>query len=202
MSTLLAIIRHGLTPWNMERKIQGQSDISLSEHGKRLIAGCSLPECLEKALWFTSPLKRAVETAQLLSVKNVSIDRRLIEMDWGEWEGKKLNDLRLTLGSDMKINEDRGLDFMPPGGESPRHVQHRIKSLLFELSQENSYKIVGAISHKGVIRSLLSLATGWDMLGQPPIKMDWTKIQIFSIDADGIPRPYRYNVPLVKVGKA
>ncbi|MBH68295.1 MAG: phosphoglycerate mutase [Rhodospirillaceae bacterium] len=202
MSTLFAIIRHAPTPWNVDGKIQGRSDISLSPHSKRAMAECCLPKCLEKAVWFTSPLKRALETARLLGLEETYIEPRLIEMNWGKWEGEKLKNLRLTLGSKMKTNEDQGLDFMPPGGESPRHVQHRVKSLLLEISKETPNKIVGAISHKGVIRSLLSLATGWDMLGQPPIKMDWSKIQIFSIDANGIPRPYRYNVPLKKSGKA
>ena len=119
-------------------------------------------------------------------------------MDWGEWEGETLKTLRETLGTKMKQEEDRGLDLIPPRGESPRQVQERIKPLLKELSQLKTSNVVGAVSHKGVMRSLLSLATGWDMLGTPPIKLDWTAIQIFSLDEQGNPQPYKYNVPLVK----
>ena len=59
---------------------------------------------------------------------------RLVEMAWGEWEGRRLADLRAELGDAMIENEARGLDFRPPGGESPRDVQERLKPLLACLS--------------------------------------------------------------------
>ena len=198
MTTLLAIIRHGKTTWNLEGKLQGRANIPLSSAGINELSKLSIPLFLKTATWITSPLKRAMETAESLNLKDVSIESRLVEMDWGEWEGKTLKKLRETLGTKIKEEEDRGLDLSPPGGESPRQVQERIKPLLKEISQIKSSDIVGAVSHKGVMRSLLSLATGWDMLGAPPVKLDWAAIQIFSVDNQGTPQPYQYNVPLEK----
>jgi probable phosphoglycerate mutase len=45
-----------------------------------------------------------------------------------------------------------------------------------------------------VIRSVLSLATGWDMLGRPPAKLDWTAVHFFDVDATGQPRVRELNV--------
>ena len=117
-------------------------------------------------------------------------------MNWGEWEGRKLKDLREQHGASLAENEDRGLDMQPPGGETPRDVQDRLKPLLQEIGKTN--KTIGAVSHKGVIRALLCLATGWNMLGKPPVKIDWGSIQIFSLDESGSPSLYKTNLPLEK----
>ena len=70
--------------------------------------------------WITSPLHRATETAKILNLNEIRTDIRLIEMNWGEWEGRKLKDLREQHGASLAENEDRGLDMQPPGGETPR----------------------------------------------------------------------------------
>ena len=44
---------------------------------------------------------------------------------------------------------------------------------------------VFAVSHKAAIRALLSLATGWDMTGRPPIRLDWRCLHFFTADRDG-----------------
>ena len=53
-----------------------------------------------------------------------------------------------------------------------------------------------AVSHKAVIRSVLSLAYDWPMLDKPPVKLDWTCLHLFTLDADGRPRPRQMNLPL------
>src|SRR3546814_15044213 len=65
----------------------------------------------------------------------------------------------------MAANEARGLDFRPPGGESPRDVQDRLRPLLAELAAAGADVV--AVSHKGVLRALYALASGWDLRGTP-----------------------------------
>ena len=91
-------------------------------------------------------------------------------MDWGNWEGRKLECLRKDLGAEIVANEARGLDMRPEGGESPREVRERVNQWLSTLNQEN-HDIHVAVTHKGVIRAAISLATGWDMTHTPPIKL-------------------------------
>ena len=94
MSSKFAILRHGITNWNLEGKIQGRTDVPLSKAGRISLSGVSVPSLFHDVEWITSPLQRARETAKILDLKKTRTDIRLIEMNWGEWEGKKLKDLR------------------------------------------------------------------------------------------------------------
>src|SRR3546814_14767208 len=96
-------------------------------------------------------------------------ESRLVETDWGAWEGRTLAELRADLGAGMAANEARGLDFRPPGGESPRDVQDRLRPLLAELADAG--EDVVAVTHTGVLRALYALASGWAMRGKPATKL-------------------------------
>ena len=61
----------------------------------------------------TSPLQRCVQTAALLGAPDAAREPRIIEMDWGDWEGESFVALRARLGEAMRENEARGLDFRP-----------------------------------------------------------------------------------------
>jgi broad specificity phosphatase PhoE len=198
MTVCIAFVRHGPTAWNAERRLQGRADIPLSDDGRAQVARWRLPEFLREIPWRVSPLARTRQTATLLSIDDATTDPRLIEMDWGDWEGETVANLRTRLGPAMRANEDRGLDFLPPNGESPRQVQERLRSLLAELVDGSS--LTGAISHKGVIRALLALSTDWDMLGKPKVRLDWHAAHVFSVDAEGHIAPRRLNVPLIDTG--
>jgi broad specificity phosphatase PhoE len=164
----IVLIRHGRTAWNEEGRMQGRADLPLSLEGCAEVLGWHLPEAWADACWLTSPLRRATETAALLTDRPVDIEPRLIEMDWGAWEGFRLAELREKAPAAMAANEARGLDFRPPGGESPREVRARLESLFADLTDE----LVVCVTHRGVIRAALSLANGWDMLAKPPLRLD------------------------------
>ncbi len=119
---------------------------------------------------------------------------RLIEMSWGEWEGRRLDELRVELGENMRANEALGLDFTPPGGESPRRVFERVKGFLAQVAATGEPTL--AVTHRGVIRSIFAHATGWDMLGRPPVKLDWNAIHVFKLRADGTPAVDHINFKL------
>jgi probable phosphoglycerate mutase len=99
----------------------------------------------------------------------------------------------------MAENEARGLDFRPPGGESPRDVQARLEPWLAALAAGDQ-AINVAVAHKGVIRALYALAVGWDMTGKPPEKLRDGCGHLFEIDEAGRPAVVRLNVPLAPEG--
>ena len=167
--TRLLLIRQGTTAWNEARRLQGRADPGLSPRGRSEVLSWRLPEAWIGARWLSSPLSRARDTAALLSTTPLDIDERLIEMDWGEWEGRRLADLRAEDPAGMTANEARGLDFRPPGGESPREVAARVRGLAAALAGEPGPVV--AITHKGVVRAALALATGWTMLEKPPVRL-------------------------------
>lgn len=193
MSRLL-LIRHGATAWNEAGRIQGRSDPPLSEAGRAAVAAWRLPPEAGNAHWLSSPLTRARATAEMLHGAAVAAEPRLIETDWGTWEGKALAELRTELGPAMAENEARGLDFRPPGGESPRDVQDRIRPLLAELAAGSGTTV--AVTHKGVIRAVYALASGWDMRAKPPVKLRDGCAQSFTLEAGGQPHVERLNIPL------
>ena len=87
--TRLAIIRHGHTAWNRAGKIQGRTDIPLDSEATEQLGAQRLPLAWSAATLWSSPLARAQQTAQLIGRHEPKTDDALIEMDWGEWEGKQ-----------------------------------------------------------------------------------------------------------------
>jgi len=191
---VVALLRHGITKWNLEGRIQGSQDEPLSDAGKAKLCGLLLPQ--PYATWpaFVSPLRRARETAALLGIA-AKVEPRLREMAWGAYEGRLLPELRAE-ASAFAENEARALDFRPPDGESPREVQQRALLFLADIAKASENAV--AVTHKGVIRALLAAAHGWPMLGKAPVKLQWDCLQVFALRPDGTPLPGTYNIPLVR----
>lgn len=166
----------------------------MSETGRAKVASWTRPDEIAGFDWVSSPLRRAMETAEILTGRAEPTDARLVEMDWSEWEGMTLPDLRARLGNLMKAWEADGLDFRAPGGESPREVQDRLRPFLAERAAAGRETAV--VCHKGVIRALYALSVSWDMTDKAPDKLDDDCTHLFELAPDGTPTPYRLNVPL------
>jgi probable phosphoglycerate mutase len=196
---ILALLRHGPTDWNAERRLQGRSDIPLSAAGRQAVRQWRLPPWAASCRWQSSPLSRAVETAEILhqemkAREALSIEPALIEMSYGQWEGRGLAELRREFGAGMAELEAHGLDFRPPGGESPRDVQDRLRPWLDELGRSDVTTL--AIAHKGVMRAIYAGATGWDMTTKPPDKLRMTALQLFEVRAHGQVQIAQLNLPI------
>ena len=168
----VVMVRHAMTAWNESGRIQGQTDIPLAEPGRRALAGRRLPARFASYRVHSSPLARAVETAALLGLGTPVLDRRLMEMDWGEWEGETRASAAAADPQAVARNEARGPDFRPPGGESPHEVQARVVEWARNAARQRSGVV--AITHKGVIKATLGLACGWDLTGKDPVRLDWS----------------------------
>ena len=196
-----ALLRHASTAWNEAGRLQGLTDPPLSPGGEADARSWRLPSPADTWKRMCSPLQRARHTAELLQpTAIVSVDRRLREMSFGNWEGRTLAELRASEGPAFIEAENKGLDFQPPGGESPRAVMARIAGWTAEIAGRG--EPVVAVSHKAAIRAVLALATGWDMMGRPPVKLDWRSLHFFHAEIDGTVRLDRANVSLVARGVA
>lgn len=182
MTLQILFIRHAATDWNDRKRLQGRSDIDLSPRGRHAAQTWCLPhfDWLTDAACHASPLRRAMQTAALLTEKPIDTQPALIEADWGAFEGRTLSELRDELGPELAANEARGLDFHPPGGESPRQVRHRLAAWLFDGLRTDTI----AVTHKGVIRAALSLACGWQMKTPPPYKLLWEHAHWMTVDQE------------------
>jgi len=192
MTVPFAVLRHAATAWNAERRLQGLIDTELSLDGEAEARRWRLPSPADGWRRVCSPLQRARRTAELLQPAGaVTICSALREMSFGVWEGHTIAELRATVGEAFFAQERKGLDFQPPGGESPRAAMARIGQWAQSLGEP-----VVAVSHKATIRALLALATGWDMTGRPPHKLDWHCLHFFQVTGDGALQVSRLNVPL------
>ena len=149
----LYITRHGETQWNIDNKISGRTDVPLTERGleqARLLAENAKGKGIEVII--ASPLLRARQTAQAVSDAigvPIQIDERLIELDFGIFEGKPRSD------PDFRFTRAQ----MPtryPGGESAFDLAHRVYSCLEDVKRKYADKTVLLVCHGGVCRMVRS----------------------------------------------
>jgi probable phosphoglycerate mutase len=192
--TSIALIRHGPTSWNEEKRLQGQTDVPLSPNGHTKVAQWSVPDEFTDYRWVASPMTRAMQTAEHLGL-SVTAEPTIVEMHWGDWEGFTGDELREKYGDEFQRRAAQGLDLRPHGGESPRDVRTRVHGWIKNVATGGEK--TGAVCHQGIIRAALSLATGWEMVGPPPHKMDWASVHLFSVTPDGDVSIDRLNISLL-----
>lgn len=91
----LYILRHGRTDWNAQRRLQGRTDIELNKEGEEMALEKGRERQFSFDICFSSPLKRAVRTAELYltgSQTPILTDDRLCEMSFGQYEGMTVDD--------------------------------------------------------------------------------------------------------------
>lgn len=196
--TEILLIRHAPTDWNADKRLQGLSDVPLSDHSREWIKSWDIPPRFQDFNWISSPLSRATETANCLSDTTVTTNDLLLEMSFGDWEGEPLPDLRARLGAEMKENEDQGLDFTPPNGESPRMVQARLLTLFGEICNSQTNTVL--VCHHGVMRAIMAMAFDWDMLGKPPVKFRQGHGYLFNLSNQLVLDELEMHIPFAKDG--
>lgn len=150
----LYLIRHGQTDWNIERRIQGQQDIPLNETG-RAQAACLTKAMKDKKLTaiYTSPQIRAYATAQAAAGENpvpIIPLPELMEINYGDWEGKTAQELLERDGDRYKAWWDRPAEVAPPGGETVIQVDDRcLKAWEFIKNQITGDTAI--VSHGGLL---------------------------------------------------
>lgn len=157
------VVRHGQTDSNKNGLIMGQRiDESLNEEGIRQAS--VLSENLEKEgfdVIFSSPLKRALQTAETISKKfntPMLIYERLLERDFGSLSGKTWEQIEEILQKDAHA-KDRAqtYDYHSFGGETASDVKERVLSFLDFVKKEYGSKKVLVVSHGGILKRLQSL---------------------------------------------
>ncbi|MEM9012604.1 MAG: histidine phosphatase family protein [Pseudomonadota bacterium] len=186
--TRVALLRHFPTAWNEAGRLQGRTDIPLSEAARQDLARYRLPAPWRGAPMLSSPLSRARETAAHLAGGAVPTDPRLTEMHFGQWEGMEGEALLSDPTSGYGPVEHWGLNFRPPGGESPAEIQGRVQPLLAEIAATGRDTIL--VTHRGVMRAILALASGWAYAGPEPFRIKRRALHVVTLSADGTPQAF------------
>ncbi|MGE0633346.1 MAG: histidine phosphatase family protein [Pseudobdellovibrionaceae bacterium] len=179
----LVVLRHASTLWNEQRKYQGKADIPLSDNGRNFLRARKTPDHFLYFEKVSSPLSRATETADILGLKPYSLEPRLMEADFGSWEGRAIEDIRMQIDyGDLKEGWG-GTQFKPHGGESIYDLQKRIAPWLLERASLGKPTL--AVCHKGIIMAMMGLALKWEMWEPSPQKVDYQTLQWLQINDKG-----------------
>lgn len=181
--TRIALIRHYPTEWNKQARLQGQTDIPLTEEARATLETLRMPEPWDTARLFTSPLLRARHTACLLAEgRNATRDARLIEMSWGEWEGALAKDLMTDPASGFRPTHEWDRHTRAPGGESMQDAWERVRPALAEIAANPEPAVI--VTHKALMRVILGFAGDWRV--SPEIKRG--RLYPVTIRPSGLPR--------------
>jgi phosphoserine phosphatase len=153
----LTLVRHGETVWNREKKIQGITDIELTELGIEQANKLSLS--LQKENFdriITSPLKRAYDTAQAIGRYHdvaITVENDLHEIDAGELEGLSYPDLLIRYPDFLRQWMIDHSSVAMPNGESLQNVQDRVWPVIKRIVETSRDALV--VSHSFVIITVL-----------------------------------------------
>ncbi|MEW9701865.1 histidine phosphatase family protein [Paenibacillus sp. SI8] len=145
----LFIVRHGQTEWNYENRVCGITEVPLTNRGieqakelSKIIIGKKID------IIISSPLSRAIKTAEIISNvigKDLIIDNRLIEQNYGVFEG-------VFRDNEHFKEAKKHFPSKLSGGESLLQVVHRIFNLLEEIKGKYRNQNVLIVTHGGVCR--------------------------------------------------
>jgi probable phosphoglycerate mutase len=159
-------VRHGLTDWNAQHRLQGRHDVPLNREGRAQAVACGdiLQDLLlrdgrraEELGFVSSPLVRARETMELLRATlglerdGYAVDERLAEIAFGDWEGLTYDDVLARDKDVVARRESNKWGFLPPGGESYAQLTVRIRAWHETLDRDT---VVAA--HGGTARALVA----------------------------------------------
>ena len=148
--TLLYLVRHGETDWNLQHRIQGSTDIALNDTGRAQAnrAGSLLARRSWDAI-YTSPLTRAMETAtiigSMLGLEAPGAVDALVERNYGSAEGMTGPQIRRKFPGSDTI----------PGREPRTEVARRVMPALLDLAERHPGEHLIVTTHGAVIRTVL-----------------------------------------------
>jgi len=185
----LYFVRHGETDWNAEKRFQSITDVPLNARGLAQ-AQCCAEELQRRGVHITelrcSPLSRAHVTAQIigsaLSLEPV-VDTRLMEMNFGEWEGWLEPELSRQFGGDFDVWRQSHYTQRPPGGEALIDVAERLSSLRDELLHAAIAADVMVVAHQAIMMALKALLTGdYSVDAARSYKQNNDEVDVWTLD--------------------
>lgn len=188
---MIILVRHGQTEVNRDGRLQGRLDRPLTELGREQarLAAAGLAGSGATAV-LTSPLIRAADTArEIASVLGVAVeaDDRLLEVDYGEWDGRKLGDVSPEEWRQW-IDD---VSFAPPGGESLVSVATRVGRFCSDRLRADD--TIVAVSHVSPIKAAVVWALGIGAEAIWRMHLDVASVTRIDRRGEGLPFLTGYN---------
>ncbi len=164
-TTTLCLIRHGETPWNAERRLQGHTDIPLNAKGvlqARQMAQALKDIKLSFDVLYTSDLKRAADTAnaivELFGVE-AQVDSALRERHFGALQGLSISEAPSLQPDIWQAHLARDLEHDLGGGESIQQYGMRVQNVLDKIQERHAGKTILLVSHGGTLDMMYRIAS-------------------------------------------
>lgn len=154
---MIVLVRHGQTALNATGHIQGRVEAPLTDagHSQARAAAAAVLDANRPMRVISSPLLRARQTAAAFGLE-VEIDDRWIELDYGDWDGRRL----ASVSSQDWDRWRNDADFAPPGGESLNDLAARVGAACNELRQLADQSDVVVVAHVSPIKAAVAWALG------------------------------------------
>lgn len=188
MKTKVFLVRHGETEWNRLGKFQGCKDINLSEEG--IVQAQYLSKKFNDNFdyIYTSPLKRAVQTAEIITAnKKIKpiIMNELREINFGEWEGLTINEISNKFPKEFNDWRNDKVEAPMCGGDlSLKNASRRAKNAITKIVDKHKEKKILIVAHGGIIKAGLIGLFEWDMTMYHKISLGNTAICEIDFDLD------------------
>jgi len=183
--TRIVLVRHGQTEWNKEERFRGRVDIDLDEVGLRQAK--AVAERLaqwEVAAIYSSPLKRAVATAEAIAGRlslQMEILGGLNDMHFGVWQGLPIAEARKNYPELFDLWRSSPEQLRIPEGETLDDVQNRVVATLDELVAKHENETIALVTHRVVCKVLLCHVLGLGNSHFWQIAQDTAAINLFEI---------------------
>lgn len=188
--TRLFIIRHGQTEWNRVERFRGLTDLELNDTGVKQ-AGAAAVRLMQwsVAAVYTSPLKRAMRTAEAIArPRNLEVRplESIIDMNFGKWHGLSLDEARKQYPELYSLWETQPHKVQFPEGENLPQVQARAMAAVKVLMNNHPSDTIVLVSHRVICKLLVLGLLGVDSSHFWQIEQNVAAINHFVI-RDGLP---------------
>ena len=191
----LVLVRHGKTVADAGRCI-GSTDVELSAAGLTSIRAIATawhtagPRSVvgEPTRIVASDLRRASDSARVFGLlwnRDIELDRRIRELDFGNWDGQLWNTIEATDGERFRAWTDGWTEVAPPGGESMHALATRVSDWIRDVREgaQVADQTVVAVTHAGWIRVAVAQLLGRPLSRMFDIPVDYGHATVVRLDA-------------------
>ena len=145
----ITFMRHAKTTMNKSKVFSGRTDCDITQEGAEEARKTFSFKASDFDYYYVSPLKRTRQTLDaIIQNQNPIIDNRIIEWDFGKWEGMPYSNLTEEETQDYVDGKNN-----PPEGETYLHVQERTCEFVEDLFQRhNSHDRILVVAHSTILR--------------------------------------------------
>ena len=185
--TRVYLLRHGETAWNATgNRYCGRTDLPLSSHGReQAVAAAQALAAVEIEAVYVSPLSRSRETGELIAAPQslpIASDPRLIEIDFGAWEGLTAAEIALADPTGRAAWLDNPTFVRAGGtGETGEEVSQRMQEVLREIATSRPESAVAVVGHNTANRLYLAASLDAPLASYRRITLENASISVLNL---------------------